>query len=105
MKPLVRYISNFNKHRKCICLVAFALIMAVISLSPMLKSGYISDDALNSMTKGRLLNNQQTVPEMTLYYMKAWIHNESSFFPLAWYGYFLENFEKPIEIKIKTEHL
>jgi len=89
MKPLMRYISNFYNHRKCICLVTFAVIMAVISLSPMLKSGYISDDSLNSLTKGYLLDTHQTLPEMTYYHINAWVHNEGRFFPLAWYGYSL----------------
>ncbi len=87
MKILEKNIPNFYDHRKYLCLVIFAVILAAISLSPMLASGYFSDDSRLSLTNGDLLIANQTVPEMTLSGMVAWMHNEGRFFPLAWYLY------------------
>lgn len=61
----------------------------LIALWPLLTTGYINDDAMNSFTPGCLLYSHRSLWEFTLYYIKLWIVDNGRFFPLAFYSYAL----------------
>jgi hypothetical protein len=64
------------------------LATTVFYLSPMLKNGFFSDDCLNSMVSGLLINNNTDVLTFTYQIVSSWISN-GRIFPLAFYMYFI----------------
>ncbi len=68
-------------------LFALTLIFTILSLSPLLQSGYFNDDMLNSQVKGIIDTDNWSLLDFTAHYFKAWIANQGRFYPLAWYLY------------------
>ena len=81
MNRLRTFLCRFDRDY----LLLFVLILG--SLFPLLRSGYLSDDATNSFTGGYLALEHRTLWQHTFYYMNQWIQSIGRFFPLAWYGY------------------
>ncbi len=63
------------------------IIYIIISLFPLLKSGYYFDDSINSYTKGIIKYENKSLWELTYFYFISWIKNQGRFFPFAWYVY------------------
>ncbi|MCF7363427.1 hypothetical protein C1N32_12900 [Vibrio diazotrophicus] len=61
------------------------LIINFIALSPMLSSGYFSDDILNSQIKGEILNTDRNVLEVSAFYAEQWFTNSGRIFPLGFF--------------------
>lgn len=80
--------NNFFNNYKLICLVILNIVFIFVMLSPMLRSGYISDDSLNSLTRGYLLINHENILVFTYSIMKGWIL-AGRFYPLSFYVYSL----------------
>lgn len=85
----------FNK--KLNYFILGSLILSFLILSPVLDSGYISDDELNSLIPGILLEDQTNVISFTSPYINKWIVEEGRFFPLSFiYGYSLFSLNPPL---------
>ena len=68
-------------------LFALILIFTVLSLIPLLQSGYFNDDVLNSQVRGIINLDNWSLLDFTTHYFKGWIANQGRFYPLAWYLY------------------
>ncbi len=74
--------------RNMFLLLLVILATIVFELSPMLKSGFFSDDCFNSMVPGILINSNTDVFTFTCQIVSSWI-NIGRVFPLAFYAYIL----------------
>lgn len=80
---------NFKLISKNISLLLFVVLaITVFYLSPTLKCGFFSDDCLNSMVPGLLINGNTDVFSFTFQIISEWIHG-GRIYPLAFYVYFL----------------
>jgi hypothetical protein len=69
-------------------LIFGSLILSFLILSPILNSGYISDDALNSLIPGYLQEGNTNVLSLSMHIIYSWMVNEGRFFPIAYlYAY------------------
>ncbi|MDA8079508.1 MAG: hypothetical protein M0Z79_11285 [Nitrospiraceae bacterium] len=59
------------------------LAMAAGALSPLLKSGFVSDDAVNSIERGVLMLTGQSRAASTYAAVKSWIFHNGRLFPLS----------------------
>jgi hypothetical protein len=59
------------------------IVLCIIVLSPMINSGYISDDALRSLLKGQLLESNQDLQTYVYKDIKNWMFLNGRFIPLA----------------------
>jgi hypothetical protein len=66
-------------------LTSYLLVIAlcIIVLSPMINSGFISDDALRSLLKGQLLESRQNLPPYIYNDIKNWMIFNGRFIPAA----------------------
>lgn len=78
---------NYNKEH--FYFFVCTLILSFLILSPVLDSGYISDDELNSLVSGVLLEEQTDIISVCLSNIDQWLTNEGRFFPIS---FFLGNF-------------
>jgi len=72
-----------------ICLLFIAIIIVISTLSVIIHSGYYSDDSLNSLTRGILIEENVSLANFTYDIVKSWITSVGRFYPLAWYVYAL----------------
>jgi hypothetical protein len=72
-----------------VCLSFAALIVVISILSIILRSGYISDDSLNSLTRGCLIEANVSLFQFTYDIFNRWVTSVGRFYPLAWYVYAL----------------
>jgi hypothetical protein len=71
-------------------LIFGSLILSFLILSPILNSGYISDDAINSLIPGYLQEGNTNVFSFSMPIIYSWVVNEGRFFPIAFlYVYLL----------------
>ena len=68
-------------------LLACLLLLNCLALSPLLITGFIADDILNSQIRGHMLQTDRSLWGVTVYYAMNWLRNEGRLFPLAFYGY------------------
>lgn len=78
-------LSKISSQKSYIYLALSALFLVILMLSPMLNSGYIADDSLNSLTRGYLLERHESLFNFTYNIVKMWITQVGRFFPLAFY--------------------
>ncbi|WP_068779043.1 LamG-like jellyroll fold domain-containing protein [Paenibacillus sp. GM2] len=77
-----------KKHNTIIIFIILALLLNAIILSPMIFSGYYSDDSINSYAYGIAHERGMSVFEFYASINQSWM-SEGRFFPLAFYMYFL----------------
>lgn len=77
-----------RKYTKENYLVLCVLFLTIIVLLPLLNSGYVGDDAINSITKGFLNEQNRSAAALTAEITSNWIHI-GRFYPLAGWTYFL----------------
>ncbi len=78
-----------------IILIACLLLVNALSLFPLLTTGFIADDILNSQIRGHMIQTNRSLWGVTAYYMNQWLINNGRLFPLGFsiYSifYILEN--------------
>ncbi len=84
------FLAKAVGHKKNIYQATAVIILSLMMLAPMLESGYNSDDILNSMTKGVVLEDNQTVASYAFSILQNWLFHEGRIFPLAvaFYSFF-----------------
>lgn len=66
----------------------FALLLVnAFALLPLLRSGYVSDDSLNSAVRGGLLEQNMSLLGLTVHIIGSWLTNVGRFYPLSGYAY------------------
>lgn len=94
----MKYFTKFGKtvlDWRVFILWATALVLNIIFLTPILKSGFLGDDYQHAYIKGFLLENNVSL--LTYYYNIAtgWLKDVGRFFPLQfyffWIFYFIKN--------------
>lgn len=78
------YISN---NKTFLYLSILAIFLALIVLSPVVNSGFVGDDADNSLAGCHMSLRNQSVFEFTYPIYMSWVRNEGRIYPLSWYGY------------------
>ena len=88
-------IRRIRISRKELIFILLALVNTLIMLYPILRSGFIGDDALNSLISGALAENGQTLISFIIDSLKGWLRS-GRFFPLSLYGYVIFFFVKNV---------
>jgi hypothetical protein len=66
-----------------ICLIAGSFILLFLTISPVLNSGYINDDALNSQLPGILAEQQTDVFSFSFSTIRSWLTGLGRFYPFS----------------------
>ena len=74
-----------DRHRASL-LVCLLLINA-LALLPLLTTGFIADDILNSQIRGHMIQTDRSLWGATSFYAMEWLRNQGRLFPLAFYTY------------------
>lgn len=72
-----------RKHSLVLCLLA----INIVSLYPLLTTGFLGDDILNSQIRGEMVQMHRTLWSVTVLHARLWIKNEGRLIPLAFYIY------------------
>jgi len=78
------YISN---NKTSLYLSILAIFLALVVLSPVINSGFVGDDAHNSLAGCTMSLKNQNVFQFTYPIYMSWVRNEGRIYPLSWYGY------------------
>jgi len=70
-----------------IILIACLILINALSLFPLLTTGFIADDILNSQIRGHMIQTDCSLWGVTTYYMNQWLKTNCRLFPLAFSGY------------------
>jgi hypothetical protein len=63
------------------------LLINALALLPLLTTGYIADDILNSQIRGHMIQTDRSLWGVTSFYATQWLKTQGRLFPLAFYGY------------------
>ncbi len=78
---------KFQTRRNDIILLASLLLVNALALMPMLDTGFISDDIINSQIRGHMIETNRSLWGVTSFYAQEWLKNEGRLFPFAFYIY------------------
>lgn len=85
MKQIALHLSN---NRMGLYLSALANFSGLVVLSPVINSGFVGDDAHNSLAGCHMSLRNQNVFQFTYPIYQPWLRNTGRLFPLPWvYGY------------------
>lgn len=79
--------TNINK-KTTIILTLVTIALVFMALSPVLTSGYMADDAINSLSAGVIMDSNKSILELTTDSITDWF-KAGRFFPFSVYGYVL----------------
>jgi hypothetical protein len=68
-------------------LLACLLLINGLALVPLLSTGFIADDILNSQIRGTMIQTDRSLWGFTSFAAMLWLRNEGRLFPLAFYNY------------------
>jgi hypothetical protein len=78
---------KLKDRRSDILPIACLLLINALALVPLLSTGFIADDILNSQIRGHMIQTDRTLWGVTYYYAMLWLRTQGRLFPLAFYGY------------------
>ena len=82
------FVRLLEKHRSYICLMFISLILTLLTLSPILDSGYIGDDTFESLTKGMVIDSESNIFHLT-YKTISFYATNGRFDPFQFYYFFI----------------
>ena len=68
-------------------LLGCLIFINALALAPLLTTGFIADDMLNSQIRGHMVQTGRSLWGVTSFYAMQWLRNEGRLFPLAFYNY------------------
>ncbi|MRN54371.1 LamG-like jellyroll fold domain-containing protein [Paenibacillus monticola] len=86
---MIAFKRNHGNRINFIIFIVLALTLNIAVIYPMIFSGYISDDSINSFAYGIAHEKSISILEFYNSINLSWMKNEGRFFPLAFYMYFL----------------
>jgi hypothetical protein len=85
-----------NSRTKDFIINLFIIVSAIYFLFPLLQSGFVSDDAYNSLIRGNILEKNQTFINYVLDLNWGWIKGSGRLYPIEHFSqtflfYFIKN--------------